>query len=609
MTDTAASASTGDSDDLTAASIAWDLDELIADESVDELLERAAGLADDIAEARGTVADLDAAGLAVLMRKVEAYHEAMTRAGSYAQLRFSVDSSDGALMQRVQEAGAQLATRILFVDLEWAALSDDRAEELLADEAPAFCAHHLRGERRYKDHLLSEAEEALLTEKSVTGASAWSRLFSQLSSEITVDLPDATAGGDATRSASLEEALSLLAAPQREVRSGAAAAVTDALQPGLSTRAFVFNTLLQDKSVDDRLRGYPSWVSSRNLANEATDDSVQALVDAVVGRYDIPQRWYRLKSEILGHELFDYDRMASVADSERRIGWDEASTLVLDAYGSFSPDLLAVAREFFDNDWIDAPMRPGKRPGAFCSYTVPSAHPYLFLNWTGRNRDVMTLAHELGHGCHASMSRQQGVFHFMTPLTLAETASVFGETLTFQSMLEQTTDPAEKLALLAENIEGSIATVFRQTAMNRFENVVHAERRDVGELSTERFGDLWIETQAAMMGDSVTLSEGYRDWWSYIPHFIAVPGYVYAYAYGQLLALSVYRQYEIQGSDFVSRYLDLLSSGGSLPPEELGRIVGCDLADAGFWSAGLELVERQLDAAESAWLEVKAARG
>lgn len=596
-------------DDLTAASIEWNLDDLVDGDGVqgvDAIMDEASEIATNIAAAKGTLADLDASGLASLMRLVESFHETVTRAASYAQLRFAVDTSDGALFQKVQEAAAQLSTQILFVDLEWAALSDERVDELLADEALDFCAHHLRGERRYKDHLLSEAEEALLTEKSVTGASAWSRLFSQLTSEISVDLP--TDDGDGTRAASLEESLSLLAAPDADVRSGAAAAVSAALQPGLSTRAYVFNTLLQDKAVTDRLRGYPTWVSSRNLSNEATDDSVQALVDAVVGRYDIPQRWYRLKSEILGHELFDHDRMASVAESESRIGWNEASSLVLGAYESFSPELATVAREFFDNDWIDAPMRPSKRPGAFCSYTVPSAHPYLFLNWTGRSRDVMTLAHELGHGCHASMSRPKGIFHFMTPLTLAETASVFGETLTFQSLFEQTTDPSERLALLAENIEGSIATVFRQTAMNRFEDRVHTERRTAGELSPDRFGDLWIETQSAMLGDSVTLTDGYRDWWSYIPHFMATPGYVYAYAYGQLLALSVYRQYELQGSDFVSRYLSMLSSGGSLPPEELGRIVGCDLADPGFWTSGLELVERQLEQAEQAWFEVKAER-
>ncbi len=245
-------------------------------------------------------------------------------------------------------------------------------------------------------------------------------------------------------------------------------------------------------------------------------------------------------------------------------------------------------------------MRPGKRPGAFCAYTVPSLHPYVLLNWTGRRRDVLTLAHELGHGAHAYLAREQGVFHQSTPLTLAETASVFGETVTFGRLLADTTDPDARLALLAESLEGQIATVFRQIAMNRFEDQVHTARREEGELSVDRFGECWIETQADMLGDAVELTPGYRSWWSYIPHFIGTPGYVYAYAYGQLLALSVYREYERQGAAFVPAYLELLAKGGSDTPEALGRIVGVDLADPGFWDGGLAIVEEQLAAAEQA---------
>ena len=373
-----------------------------------------------------------------------------------------------------------------------------------------------------------------------------------------------------------------------------------ALEPGIRSRAFVFNTLLADKATDDRLRGYPAWVASRNLANEASDESVQAVVDAVVARYDIPRRWYGLKSDILGHPLADYDRGASIAESETMIGWTEARDLVLDAYASFSGELADVARRFFEESWIDAPVRPGKRPGAFCHYTVPPHHPHVLLTCTGRQRDVLTLAHELGHGLHGYLSREQGVFHQWTPLTLAETASVFGETVTFGRLLEETTDPGDRLALLAAEVEGSIATVFRQVSMNRFEHAVHTERREVGELSVERFNELWAGTQTDLFGDSVEVTEGYRSWWSYIPHFIATPGYVYAYAYGQLLALSVYARYEERGADFVPAYLELLASGGSMPPEELGRIVDCDLADPGFWDAGLEIVSRQVDHAEEA---------
>jgi oligoendopeptidase F len=308
-----------------------------------------------------------------------------------------------------------------------------------------------------------------------------------------------------------------------------------------------------------------------------------------------------MKARILGLDrLADYDRMASVADTESHIGWTAARELVLDAYRSFSPQLADVAGRFFDEGWIDAPVRSGKRPGAFCAYTVPTHHPYLLLNWTSRTRDVLTLAHELGHGLHAFLAREQGEFHQSTPLTLAETASVFGETVTNGRLLSTLDDPNERLALLASIIEDSIATVFRQVAMNRFEALVHTERRTAGEISVDRFGDLWAESQTEMLGDAVEVTDGYRSWWSYIPHFMNTPGYVYAYAYGQLLALSVYRQYETQGSDFVPRYLHLLSAGGSMPPAELGRIVGVDLDDPDFWTGGLSIIEAQLDAAEEA---------
>jgi len=587
--------------DLTAADVAWDLEPLVGGRGaagVDALLDQADALATKVEARRGGIAELDAAGLALVMEQVAEMQDHIGRAGSYAGLRFAVDTADperGALMQRVEERATAIGTRVLFLELEWAALPDAQVDALLADDRLAFCRHYLRAARRYRPHLLTEPEEKVLAEKDVTGANAWSRLFNELTSAIEVDLDGDTVA--------LEQGLSLLASPDRTVRETAAAAVTAGLAPGLRTRAFVFNTLLADKATDDRLRSYPGWIAARNLANEASDDSVQALVDAVTHRFDIPQRWYTLKAQLLGIDrLADYDRMASVASVEEEFGWDEARTLVLDAYASFSPDLADVARRFFAESWIDAPVRAGKRPGAFCAYTVPSHHPYLLLNWTSRRRDVLTLAHEMGHGLHAYLARDQGVFHQSTPLTLAETASVFGETVTFGRLLQDTTDPATRLALLAESLEGQIATVFRQIAMNRFEDAVHTHRRDVGELAVEDFNAHWAETQHAMLGDSVEITDGYRTWWSYVPHFIATPGYVYAYAYGQLLALSVYKQYEEQGGGFVPAYLDLLSRGGSQPPEVLGRLVGCDLADPAFWDGGLLIVERQLEAAEAAAL-------
>ncbi len=585
--------------DLTAVDVAWDLEPLVdgrGAEGVDALLDDAEARAQALASYRGRVGELDAEGLAELMRELATIGELAGRAGSYAGLKFAVDTADpvaGALMARTEERGTAISNEILFVELEWAAVPDEQAEALLADDRLTFCRHYLASARRYRPHLLSEPEERVLADKSLTANSAWVRLFSELTSAITVDLEGA--------SVSLEQGLSQLMSPEREVRRSAADAVTVALAPGLRTRGFVFNTLLVDKSIDDRLRSYPNWLASRNLANEASDESVQALIDAVQSRYDIPQRWYALKARLLGlPKLADYDRMASVASSDEEFGWNEARRLVLDAYSSFSPELASAAERFFDESWIDAPIRPGKRPGAFCAYTVPSQHPYLLLNWTARRRDVLTLAHEMGHGLHAYLAREQGIYHQTTPLTLAETASVFGETVTFGRLLDATDDPAARLALLAESLEGQIATVFRQVAMNRFEDRVHTQRREEGELSIEQFNEAWEATQAAMLGDTVEITEGYRTWWSYIPHFMGTPGYVYAYSYGQLLALSVYRAYEERGDEFVPKYLELLAAGGSRSPEELGGIVGLDLADPGFWSGGLAIVAEQLEAAEAA---------
>jgi len=592
---------------------AWDLEPLLdgegeagVDTRLDEAQRRAVAFAERFA---GKLGELDGAGLAQAMGELAEIYELVGRVGTYVGLRFSTDTADpanGALLQRAQERETAIETALLFFDLEWAALPEERAQELLAQPGLDFCRHHLRNVRRYREHLLSEPEEKILTEKSLTGASAWTRLFEELTSAIEVQLPVE----GATEKVALEVALSRLALPDRDVRRTAAEAVTAALEPGLRTRTYVLNTLLVDKGVDDRLRRYPHWLAARNLANEASDESVRALISAVRGRYEIARRWYRLKAQLLGIDrLADYDRMAAVTQDVATFTYGEARELVLDCYSSFSPELGNLAGRFFAESWIDAPVRPAKRGGAFCASAVPSAHPYVMLNFTSRRRDVLTMAHELGHGVHFALAARQGIFHQGTPLTLAETASVFGETIVFGRLLAQDTAPESRLALLAENLEDTIATVFRQIAMNRFEDLAHTERREQGELSVQRIGELWAQSQEELLGDSVDVTEGYRSWWSYIPHFINTPGYVYAYAYGQLLALSVYERYEERGSEFVPQYLALLAAGGSRSPEELGRLVDVDLADPGFWEAGLDLVERQLQEAEAAARAVLAGRG
>ena len=589
--------------DLSAGDVAWDLDTLLSGANATEpmeLLDRADAIADELRQYRGTIGTLDAAGLATVMHQLAEMSDAVSRAGHYTSLKFAEDTTDAdiaAAMQSVNERANALSTSLLFIDLEWAAADDTHAAAVMADPSLAFCRHHLDNLRRTRPHLLSEDAETVLSETSMSGASAWVRLFEEQTSAIQVDLPDELGG-----QVGLMSALAHLQQPDATARATAASAVTSALAPGLRTRAYIFNTLLLDKATDDRLRSYPSWISSRNMDNEASDASVQALIDAVVSRYDIPQRWYALKAQILGvDQLRDFDRMASVSDGGNTdIGWADGTRIVRDAYASFSPELADIVGRFIDERWIDAPVRPGKRGGAFCAYATPSHHPYVLLNWTSTTRDVATLAHELGHGVHGYLARKQGIFHQSTPLTLAETASVFGETVTNNRLLSMLDDPGERFALLAATLEDSIATVFRQVAMNRFEHACHTERREVGEISVDRFGELWADSQSAMLGDAVEITEGYRTWWSYIPHFIATPGYVYAYAYGQLLALSVYARYVERGDEFVPAYLDMLRAGGSMSPEDLTALVDCNLADPGFWSAGLDIVQSQLDAAVDA---------
>ena len=580
--------------------VRWDIDGLVAEwGGLDGTLDAAEAVAADLQAFRGRVATLDAGELAELLGRLGELRELAARGGYWAGLWQCTDVDDparGAALQHAEERSATIGNEVVFVELEWAAAPDAWVAEVLADPRLDRYRHYLTVLRSMRDHLLAERDEQLLSRKAVTGRNAWVRLFTELVTGVRVEL-----GGEQV---TLEAGLSTLHSPDPEQRRVAAEAVTAGLAPGLRTRAYILNTLMADKATDDELRRFPTWISSRNLENQASDESVDALVAAVQRRYDLPQRWYRLKAAILGVDrLHDYDRMAGVSSESGHYGFHDGKRIVLDAFGGFSPELAGIAEQFFDERWIDAGTRPGKQFGAFCAYTVPSHHPYVLLNWTGRRSDVLTLAHELGHGVHAYLSRSQTVFSQDTPLTVAETASVFGERLTFGALLAGTTDPADRLSLLAESIEGGIATVFRQVAMNRFEHGAHTARRAEGELSVERLNEIWESTQHEMLGDSVTITPGYRTWWSYIPHFIGVPGYVYAYSFGQLLAMSVFRQSQIQGSDFTPRYLHMLSSGGSMSPEDLAKIVGCDLTDPGFWDSGLTLLDEQIDAAETAAAE------
>jgi len=584
-----------------AESVAWDLEPLVDGQGADgakKLLDEADQLSEALASAaRGRLADCTPEEFADWITRSATIGELVNRAHAFAALGFSTNTADperGALMALMQERATAIGTKLLFLELEWAALDDARAEALANGEGLDKARHWLETLRDQRPHLLSEPEEKILAEKSVTGKAAWSRLFSELVSAVEVNVGDEEAQP-------LDAALSRLASNDREERKSVAEAVTAALEPGLRTRAYLFNTLLADKATDDRLRSRPTWLSSRNMANEASDESVQALVSAVRSRYEIPQRWYKLKAQLIGvDKLADYDRAAALGGEDPEFSWQEGCDIVFDAYEEFSPELGAASRAFLDENRIDAPVRPGKRGGAFCASVTPEIGPYVMLNWTARRRDVLTLAHELGHGVHGTLAADRGILEMSTPLTVAETASVFGEELVFSKLLASEDNPAQRLQLLAESLEGAIATVFRQTAMNRFEELVHTERREAGEISVDRFGELWADSQEEMFGDSVEVTDGYRSWWSYIPHFIGTPGYVYAYAYGQLLALSVFAQWQKEGDPFVPKYLDMLRAGGSMRPEAIAAIGGLDLKDPGFWDAGLDLIESRLGEAEAA---------
>jgi oligoendopeptidase F len=577
----------------------WDLGDLYEGDArlgVETDLQRAQEKADAFLENHhGKVASLDAAGVAAALAELEAIHELVGRAASYAFLDFSVDVADpprGALLQKVQESATRIETKLIFFTLEWVAIPDDDARKLTDAPALAQYRHWLTSARRYRPYVLTEPEERVMVEKSVTARAAWDRLFEEATAAIKVT----TAAGEQ----SLDEALSRLHSGDGDERKEVAQAVTDALQADLRTRRFIFNTVLADKSIDDRLRTYPTWISERNLANEASDESVAALIEAVTSRYDIPHRYYAMKKELLGLPVFyDWDRYAHYGGPDPEVPWEEARETVLDAYGSFSPLMRDTAREFFDGRWIDAALAPNKRGGAYAHPTIPGHHPYVFLNYTGRRRDVLVLAHELGHGVHMALSRKQSYLNFETPLTMAETASIFGETVTFSRLLEAEKDPQRRLSLVIGRIDDAIASIFRQVAMNRFEDALHTTRREQGELADAEFAGAWLETQRAMLGPAVEVTDNYGVWWSYVHHFIAVPGYVYAYAFGNLLALAIYQRSVEEGDTFTPKYFELLAAGGSDSPEALTARLGVDLSDPGFWNKGLDAIGAVVDEAEA----------
>ena len=584
-------------DDLGVSGVLWNLEDLYRNEDDPALaadcqwsIDEALAIRDQF---RGRVANLGGAELLGLIVRLEALDCRISRLATFAFLNFTTrmeNSVAGALEKRMEELASQCKKAVVFFELEWNALPAESAPRFLEATELTVYRHYLEALRRYQPHQLSESEESLLLEYGPVGRSSWNPLFDKVLSGLRF--------GEEKRAE--EEVLTDLYDQDREVRRQAADDLTAGLQSQSHILTHIFNTLAADKMIDDRLRRHDTWIHSMNLDNELTDATVETLVTAVTSRYDIVQRYYRVKKELLQlDELTDYDRYAPLpALPSQRIGWDTCRTMVLRSFGAFSGELAAIAERFFTEKWIHAPVSHGKRGGAFAHPCVPDVHPYVMVNYTGTLNDVSTVAHELGHGVHQVLAAKRGHFNSDTPLVLAETASVFAEMLVFQSQLALLTDPAAKRAFICQKLESIFATVFRQTAMNRFEKLMHEGRRDKGELSSELLSEYWLQTQRQMFGDSVTLRPDYGIWWSYIPHFLATPGYVYSYAFGELLVLALYGLYQQHGDSFVTLYSELLAAGGSASPYELVRPFGIDLDDPGFWLQGLRVIDQMLQQVE-----------
>ena len=580
----------------------WDLSDLYPATDSAELaadLERAGAEAKAFnTRYAGNIVALGGAELGEGVVAYEALQGILGRILSYAQLVYSRAMDDVAVarfFQTTQQRVNEITTELGFFTLELNRL-DDEALERAQSESPklAHYAPWLRDVRVFRPHQLGDELERLLHEKEVAGRAAWVRLFD----ETVAALRFPVAGKELTST----EALHLLSDKDGALRREAATSLGRVFKDNARLFALITNTLAKDKEIEDKWRRYAAPESARHLANHVEPEVVEALASAVRENYPrLSHRYYRLKCRWLGLDKLDYwDRNAPLPeDDDRPVPWEQARATVLEAYGAFSPELAKIGRRFFDEAWIDAPVAPGKAPGAFAHPTVPSAHPYLLLNYQGKTRDVMTLAHELGHGVHQVLAAAQGALMAETPLTLAETASVFGEQLTFRAMIDAETEPARRRIMLAGKVEDMINTVIRQVAFYQFEQKVHGERREA-ELTPERRGEVWMEVQEESLGPSFRFADEYRYYWCYIPHFIHAPFYVHAYAFGDCLVNSLYAVYQGAGAGFEQKYLAMLRAGGTLRHKELLAPFGLDASDPGFWSQGLEVVAGFIDELEAA---------
>jgi oligoendopeptidase F len=593
-----------------AEPVVWDLSDLYAglddprlDADSGELLKRAQAFEQKY---RGRIADPEctAETLSQALTEYEALNRARVRPIAFAGLMFAADTSDparGALYQKLQVASTAVSTHLIFFDLEIGRMPEEAFRALIDDPDLDDFRHYLDRERTFAKHHLTEPEEKIAKELGDTGVHAFTRLFSEMTSRVTFK---ALVDGE-EQELTQSQVLSLLYEPRREIRRAAAESITDTLKVLAHPITFIYNNLLQEQATMDRLRRYDYPEQGRHEDNELPPEVVQSMVDVCVENYGMVAEYYHLKGRLLGlDDLTHYDRYAPLAETSEEIPFREARQVVLDAFNAFSPDLRDMTGPFFERRWIDADLRKGKRGGAFCSYVAPDLHPYVFMNYTGRARDVMTLAHELGHAVHGVLASRNNFLNFNPSLPLAETASVFAEMLVFERLQARIDDPRVRLSLLAGKLEDTFATVFRQATMYRFEQAAHRKRREEGEQTTESYNALWQSTMQEMFGDSLVLGEGHAYWWLYIPHIFNSPFYVYAYAFGELLVLSLYARYRREGEPFVARYMELLATGGSKPPVEMLLELGIDIREKSFWQGGADLIRGMVDQAKSLASEI-----
>ncbi len=542
--------------------------------------------------------ELSASELRDAIERYEDIYEQIDKISSFAQLYHSLDTQDpdrGALLQKSKKKQSEVKNELIFFELEWQNLDQDKAEEYMEAEELDKYKNYLRHWRRYTPYMLSESEEQIVESLQNTAKESFIRLFDQTVGKMQVEFE---VEGKKHKMV-LDQALSLLYDQKREKRLAASNAVTETLEDNKDLLTFIFNNRVENHSTIDNFRGYPSPMTPRNLKNRVKMETVQTLMESVEDNVDMVHQYYDLKRRIMDlDELYDYDRYNPLPGTVPETTFQDSKKKVLEAYEKFSPKMREIAEKFFENNWIDARVKQGKRGGAFSASTVPSVHPYILLNFTDKTSDTMTLAHELGHGIHQYLARDQGALQQSTPLTTAEMASVFGEMLLFDKLMDEVEDPESKLALLSNKLQSDFATVFRQVIMTRFEQELHEKQREMGELRADQISSYWMDANEKEFGESLTLRDEYGIWWSYVLHFVHYPFYCYAYAFGELLVLALYDMYQKQGEEFVPKYLELLKAGGSDDPRNLLERIGVDISDPDFWQRGLSLLRGYVEETE-----------